>query len=110
MPYNGRVCIAAARKCLCVGNDVRLFAQRNEYRRIIVSADARITARNDVHGRGGAGAIGGEDFGDRFGHLRLHLAQQAGPVTASALACTAIVRAPAFAVQSVWRKATEVLD
>ena len=47
-----------------------------------MGADARIAARDDLRRVGRAGAVGGEDVGNRFGHERLRVG--AGPATAFA--------------------------
>jgi hypothetical protein len=63
----------------CFGEDFCFLAHGDENRRIVVRADARKAAADNVLGLRRAGAIRVEDFGDRFGHIRLRMAQRADP-------------------------------
>ena len=51
-----------------LGEHVGLLAQGYENRRIVVGADAREAARDNILGLGVSAAISVEDFGDRLGH------------------------------------------
>ena len=63
--------IAAACQRARLGDDVCFFAQRDEDRRVIMGADALEAARDNILGLNCSAAISVEDFGDRFGHVRL---------------------------------------
>ena len=58
------------------GEKLRLVPERDENRRIVVRADARIGSRDDVLGLGSSTSISFEDFGDRLRHRRLRISRE----------------------------------
>src|SRR5471032_2894107 len=63
--------VALGRKALCVRDDLRLIAKRNEYRVIAVRADALKAARDDFGRRYISCPKRLEDCGDSLGQIEL---------------------------------------
>ncbi len=61
------------------GEKFRLVAKRDEKSRIVVGADARKAARDDVLGPKTAAPVSMQDLGDRFGHSALRVLHEKRP-------------------------------